>query len=421
MAEEPRFGGRLHVLAAVPPDELLPWVASADVDVLPIQPSTLNHRLSTPNKLFESLAAGVPVVVSDFAEMHRIVLDDPAGPLGAVCDPSDVDAVAAAIAVASSSGRRRRRSELRARCLTAAHERWNWETEVSRLACRRPGDRGRRPPRERVRVGRGPAGRPARAPRPAVDRGVRFARLPDREPLAGRGHDVTILARAGDGLPDEERAPRATGSFAFRVRPATACPGPLRPRRGGRRVRPRQRASTAVDRRGTAAEPADRGRPARASAAVRRLAAIALTVRSQLAGRPSRPRPTSSTRWPTWGSRSGLASAARPRAGRLRRPRHLRRRREPRPVAAGPRGGCSAAERGWARRASRVVTVNEPYAHVMAARLARAAAARRAELLLAPTPAGRATPVPRAPRPRRRRTDRPVPRRPLPGSWDRAA
>jgi len=132
MAADPRFGGRLHVLPAVPPDELLPWVASAEVDVLPIQPSTLNHRLSTPNKLFESLAAGVPVVVSDFAEMHRIVLDDPAGPLGAACDPADVDAVAAAIR--SILERSPEETEaLRARCLTAAHERWNWETEVSRL------------------------------------------------------------------------------------------------------------------------------------------------------------------------------------------------------------------------------------------------------------------------------------------------
>ena len=52
-ALDPKYGGRLHVLTAVPPDRLLDWVVDADVGVLPIQPSTLNHALSTPNKLFE--------------------------------------------------------------------------------------------------------------------------------------------------------------------------------------------------------------------------------------------------------------------------------------------------------------------------------------------------------------------------------
>ena len=61
--------GTLTLAAAVPPEELLPWVAAADVVAMPIQPTTLNHRLTTPNKLFEALAAGVPVVASDLPGM----------------------------------------------------------------------------------------------------------------------------------------------------------------------------------------------------------------------------------------------------------------------------------------------------------------------------------------------------------------
>jgi len=132
MASDPRYGGRVHVLDAVPPDELLPWVASADVVVAAIQPSTLNHRLSTPNKLFEALAAGVPVVVSDFPEMRRIVLDDPLGPLGEVCRPDDVEDVARAIRVIVDLPPAQR-TALRQRCLRAAHARWNWEIEGARL------------------------------------------------------------------------------------------------------------------------------------------------------------------------------------------------------------------------------------------------------------------------------------------------
>jgi glycosyltransferase involved in cell wall biosynthesis len=132
MAADPRFEGRLHVLKAVPPDVLPAWVASADVGVMAIQASTLNHRLSSPNKLFESISTGLPVVVSNFVEMRRIVLDDPDGPLGAVCDPADPASIAAAIRSILDLDPVAR-ADLRARCLRAAHNRWNWETESAKL------------------------------------------------------------------------------------------------------------------------------------------------------------------------------------------------------------------------------------------------------------------------------------------------
>jgi glycosyltransferase involved in cell wall biosynthesis len=131
-AGEARWQDRIHVLDAVLPSDLLPWVASADVGVMPILASTLNHYLSTPNKLFECLAAGIPVVVSDFPAMSEVVARHPGGPLGAVCDPTRVDSVAAAIRsileLDNAAGR-----ALRSRCLAAARTRWNWEAESVRL------------------------------------------------------------------------------------------------------------------------------------------------------------------------------------------------------------------------------------------------------------------------------------------------
>jgi len=132
LAARDRFGGRIHVLDAVAPSELLDWVAGADVDVIPLQRSSLNHWLCTPNKLWESLAAGVPVVVSDFPAMRPIVLDDPLGPLGSVCAPADPASIGTAVA-AILAAPPARRTALRRRCLAAAHERWSWEREAATL------------------------------------------------------------------------------------------------------------------------------------------------------------------------------------------------------------------------------------------------------------------------------------------------
>ncbi len=132
LASSDRYSGRIHVLAAVAPEDLDANVACADVAAMVNQPSSLNELLSTPNKLFESIAAGIPIVTSDFPMRRQIVLDDPRGPLGAVCDPTDPKSIAAAIRQlleASASDR----EQMRERCLQAAREQWNWEREAASL------------------------------------------------------------------------------------------------------------------------------------------------------------------------------------------------------------------------------------------------------------------------------------------------
>ncbi len=132
VALEEQWSGRIHVLDPVPPSALLSWVASADVGAMPNPGATRNDVFSSPNKLFECFAAGVSVVASDFPTMRRIVIDDPGGPLGAVCDPRRPEAIAGAIrSIVGLSPSEREAS--RARCLRAAAERWNWETEANGL------------------------------------------------------------------------------------------------------------------------------------------------------------------------------------------------------------------------------------------------------------------------------------------------
>lgn len=115
----------LFIHPAVPVDELRHWVADADVGVIAFQPVDRNNVLGTPNKLFEYFESGVPVVVSDFPEMRRIVEETGAG---TVCDPQDVPALARAIVEllgAAPGDKARRRSAARLAAVTS----YNWAAQ----------------------------------------------------------------------------------------------------------------------------------------------------------------------------------------------------------------------------------------------------------------------------------------------------
>jgi glycosyltransferase involved in cell wall biosynthesis len=131
-AAAPRYDGRVHVIDAVRPEELLDWLVGIDVAVAPIQPSTLNHRYSSPNKLFEAIAVGAPVAGSDFPEFRRVIADPAFGPLGALFDPSSPQAIASAVRSILDLAPPER-AALTRRCRAAAARRWNWETESTSL------------------------------------------------------------------------------------------------------------------------------------------------------------------------------------------------------------------------------------------------------------------------------------------------
>ncbi len=129
MTALPPYAGRVFRLPAVPPSELLPWTASADVMVMAIQPTSVNHQYTTPQKLWEALAAGVPVVASDLPGMADVVRETGAGYL---CDPTDPASIAAALRQVLEAAPEEREA-LRRRALAAAHERYNWDTQAEIL------------------------------------------------------------------------------------------------------------------------------------------------------------------------------------------------------------------------------------------------------------------------------------------------
>lgn len=64
---------RVYFHPAVPQKELLALTAAADAGVIPYQATCLNNHYCTPNKLFEFIAAGLPILATDLPEILRLV------------------------------------------------------------------------------------------------------------------------------------------------------------------------------------------------------------------------------------------------------------------------------------------------------------------------------------------------------------
>lgn len=124
----PRFAGRHFTLPAVHPDDVPAWTASADATIIAVPANSLNQRLSTPNKFWESLTAGTPMVVGrDLVVMRRIVSEER---IGATADPGSADDVARALRTILEAPSDER-AAMRARARRLADTRYNWETAVA--------------------------------------------------------------------------------------------------------------------------------------------------------------------------------------------------------------------------------------------------------------------------------------------------
>lgn len=75
---------RVHFRASVPVGQIRAHTLQATVGVSLLEDTCENHRLALPNKIFEYLAAEVPVVVSDLPELRALI---EAHGVGEVVDP----------------------------------------------------------------------------------------------------------------------------------------------------------------------------------------------------------------------------------------------------------------------------------------------------------------------------------------------
>jgi len=115
--------GQIFVIPAVPPERIVEWVASADVVYLGFPPRTLNLRLTLPNKLFESMMAGVPVIADTATEQGRFV---ERAALGRTTNTESADALAEALYDVLSMSADEREA-MRRHCRSTALSRYTWQ------------------------------------------------------------------------------------------------------------------------------------------------------------------------------------------------------------------------------------------------------------------------------------------------------
>jgi len=119
---------RVHFLGRVPHEELLPLTAGADIGACLIQNSSPSYYYSAPNKMFEYIAAGVPVVASDFPAMRQVIQEYQVGDL--VSDPSSPQEIAVVINKMLAEPERYQQMYRNAR---SAARVLNWENEQKKL------------------------------------------------------------------------------------------------------------------------------------------------------------------------------------------------------------------------------------------------------------------------------------------------
>ena len=94
--ESPEAAGRVIFLPPVPPHLVISYTSGADCSVM-LYGRDVSKDMATPNKLFESIVARVPILGTDTPLLRQYILENEVGPIGDVVDPADRNAVAAKI------------------------------------------------------------------------------------------------------------------------------------------------------------------------------------------------------------------------------------------------------------------------------------------------------------------------------------
>jgi glycosyltransferase involved in cell wall biosynthesis len=128
LARERGVDGRVHFLPPVPPAEVKSFIAGADAAAILYWPITSNFLNALPNRLYQAIAAGLPLLYPETMRAIRALCEE--HDVGVPIDPRDAHSVLAGIRrLLDEPGELER---LRANARQAARQ-VNWEHEEAKL------------------------------------------------------------------------------------------------------------------------------------------------------------------------------------------------------------------------------------------------------------------------------------------------
>lgn len=128
LAESLSLADRIIFLPSVPMNELHNYTTSADLGILPYEKVSLNNYYCLPNKIFEYMTAGLPVVASNFPELKKIIEEEK---IGYVFDETNPDDIAQKIRLVFSDPGKY--FQMKENSLKAVKNKYNWRNEAKKL------------------------------------------------------------------------------------------------------------------------------------------------------------------------------------------------------------------------------------------------------------------------------------------------
>lgn len=120
---------RVKILPPVPYDVLLEWTASADIGLIVYAPDfSLNVKMCLPNKLFEYIMAGLPVLASPLDAVAEMIDAYDIGQVVSSLAPEDIGAAINTMIMDQAACER-----MRSNALNAAKRELSWEKESQQL------------------------------------------------------------------------------------------------------------------------------------------------------------------------------------------------------------------------------------------------------------------------------------------------
>ena len=127
LCDKLKVNERVRFLRPIPREKLISFISSCDIGLAIYSKDSLNNFYATPNKLFEYIMAGIPIIGSNFPEMKNIIEGEG---IGLTVDPDNPVEIASSINKLIEDEFRYNEMQ---KNLERARQKYNWEREEKKL------------------------------------------------------------------------------------------------------------------------------------------------------------------------------------------------------------------------------------------------------------------------------------------------